>query len=320
VGVVTGSVVMNFSFRHVEIFWAVMTTGSVTNGAALLKTSQPTVSRELARFEHLLEVKLFDRAQNRLTPTAEGLALYQEVKKAYQGLRGIDTAVSAIKSFKNGQISIVCLPAFAQSFLPYSCKKFLDSYSDVNISIKPHETPQLEASLSAQNYDFGLSESAEAPPGTEVGNLFTADEVCVIPIGHPLASLDVISPADLSGQNLVSFPSTDPYRVMLDNILLDAGISFRAVIETDSAAAVCSFVAHGLGVGIVNPLTALNFSGLGICVRKFSESIPFTINLVVPCHRPQSSISEKFISILKNSTAELQHDLNKLWGGRCVMV
>lgn len=303
---------MNFSFRHVEIFWAVMTTGSVTNGACLLKTSQPTVSRELARFEHVLGVKLFVRVQNRLIPTAEGLTLFQEVKKAYQGLKSIDSTVSAIKSFKNGQISIVCLPVFAQSFFPYACKKFLDLYSDVNITIKPHESPQLEASLSAQSYDFGLTESSDAPPGTEIENLFTADEVCVLPKNHPLAEREIITPADLCGLNLVSFPSTDPYRVMLDKIFIDAGISFRAAIETDSAAAVCSFIAQGLGVGIINPLTALNFAGLGICIRRFSESIPFTVNLVVPSHRSNSSIAQKFTSVMKDAAADLQVDLVKL--------
>ena len=39
------------NLRHIEIFHAVMTAGSLTEAAHLLHTSQPTVSRELARFE-----------------------------------------------------------------------------------------------------------------------------------------------------------------------------------------------------------------------------------------------------------------------------
>ena len=37
--------------RHVEVFRALMLAGSVTRAAELLHTSQPTVSRELARLE-----------------------------------------------------------------------------------------------------------------------------------------------------------------------------------------------------------------------------------------------------------------------------
>jgi DNA-binding transcriptional LysR family regulator len=39
------------NLRHIEIFHAVMTTGNLTEAARMLHTSQPTVSRELARFE-----------------------------------------------------------------------------------------------------------------------------------------------------------------------------------------------------------------------------------------------------------------------------
>ena len=39
------------NLRHIEIFHAVMTTGNLTEAAHMLHTSQPTVSRELARFE-----------------------------------------------------------------------------------------------------------------------------------------------------------------------------------------------------------------------------------------------------------------------------
>ncbi|AHM54109.1 transcriptional regulator [Escherichia coli] len=45
------------NLRHIEIFHAVMTAGSLTEAAHLLHTSQPTVSRELARFEKVIGLK-----------------------------------------------------------------------------------------------------------------------------------------------------------------------------------------------------------------------------------------------------------------------
>ena len=56
------------SHRHIEVFRAVMTAGSVTKAAQALFTSQPTVSRELARMESLLGYPLFDRGPGRLRP------------------------------------------------------------------------------------------------------------------------------------------------------------------------------------------------------------------------------------------------------------
>src|ERR1700750_712998 len=51
--------------RHVEVFRAVMTAGSVTGAAEALSTSQPTISRELSRMESLLRLGLFHRRRGR---------------------------------------------------------------------------------------------------------------------------------------------------------------------------------------------------------------------------------------------------------------
>ena len=74
--------------RHVEVFRALMIAGSVTRAAELLHTSQPTVSRELARMEHSIGFPLFERIRGRLRPTMQALALYDEVRQSYAGWSG----------------------------------------------------------------------------------------------------------------------------------------------------------------------------------------------------------------------------------------
>ncbi|MEX2742207.1 LysR family transcriptional regulator [Rhizobium mongolense] len=109
---------MSVTLRHIEVFHAVMTTGSVTGAADMLKTSQPTVSRELARFEYLIQIKLFERIRGRLRPTAHALQLFEEVQRAYFGLDRIVRTATSLRRFEQGQLSIVCLPVFSQSLLP----------------------------------------------------------------------------------------------------------------------------------------------------------------------------------------------------------
>jgi DNA-binding transcriptional LysR family regulator len=68
---------MDIQHRHIEVFRAVMTAGSVTGAAALLHTSQPTLSRDLARLEQLLGYALFERERGRLKPTARARQPHQ---------------------------------------------------------------------------------------------------------------------------------------------------------------------------------------------------------------------------------------------------
>ncbi len=106
------------NLRHIEIFHAVMTAGSLTEAAHLLHTSQPTVSRELARFEKVIGLKLFERIRGRLHPTVQGLRLFEEVQRSWYGLDRIVSAAESLREFRQGELSIACLPVFSQSFLP----------------------------------------------------------------------------------------------------------------------------------------------------------------------------------------------------------
>lgn len=62
--------------RHIEVFNAVMQTGSVSAAARLINITQPAVSRTLQHAELQLGFALFQRARGRLTPTNEALALF----------------------------------------------------------------------------------------------------------------------------------------------------------------------------------------------------------------------------------------------------
>ncbi len=98
------------NLRHIEIFHAVMTTGNLTEAARMLHTSQPTVSRELARFEKVLGLKLFERARGRLQPTVQGLRLFEEVQRSWYGLDRIVSAAESLREFRQGR-AVGSLPA-----------------------------------------------------------------------------------------------------------------------------------------------------------------------------------------------------------------
>lgn len=293
------------NLRHIEIFHAVMTAGSLTEAARLLHTSQPTVSRELARFEKLLGLKLFERSRGRLHPTVQGLRLFEEVQRSWYGLDRIVSAAQSLREFRQGELSVACLPVFSQSFLPPLLPPFLSRYPDVSLNIIPQESPLLEEWLSAQRHDLGITETLYTPAGTERTELLSLDEVCVLPEGHPLAAKTVLTPEDFQGENYISLSRTDSYRQLLDALFNEYQVKRRMVVETHSAASVCAMVRAGAGISVVNPLTALDYAASGVVVRRFSVGVPFTVSLIRPLHRPSSSLVEAFTLYLQNQLPQL---------------
>jgi len=228
------------NLRHIEIFHAVMTAGNLTEAARLLHTSQPTVSRELARFEKVIGLTLFERSRGRLHPTVQGLRLFEEVQRSWYGLDRIVSAAESLREFRQGELSIVCLPVFSQSFLPLLLQPFLARYPEVSLNVVPQESPLLEEWLSAQRHDLGLTETLSTPAGTERTPLLTLNEVCVLPAGHPLAQRKMLTPQDFQGENYISLSRSDSYRQLLDALFSEHQVKRRMVVETHSAASVCA--------------------------------------------------------------------------------
>lgn len=303
---------MKLTHRQVEVFRAVMHTGNVTQAALALHTSQPTVSRELARLEQVLQINLFDRVRGRLRPTARALALLEEVQRSYLGLERIAAAARSLREFTQGRLAIACLPALAHGLLPLATQRFVAGHPQVGVSITPQESPLLEEWLTEQRFDLGLCERSHAPAATSLMPLLQADEVAVLPDGHPLLARRVLRPKDFAGQPFVSFAPSDPYRQLVDALFEAQGVSRQLVLETASAASVCALVRQGLGLAIVNPLTALELAGTGLQIRPLSVSVPFAVTLVLPQLRPASPLRDAFVGCLREAALALQASLAAL--------
>ncbi|OWQ87628.1 LysR family transcriptional regulator [Roseateles aquatilis] len=289
--------------RHIEVFRAVMTAGSVTGAAQLLFTSQPTVSRELARLESLLGYTLFDRAPGRLRPTHRALALFDEVQRAYQGLDQVVARAQALGRAEDEGLRVLTLPALAHALLPAASADWLGAHPQAQLTLTPQESPLLEEWMAAQRFDIGLSEVTGAVPGTHSETLAELDEVCVLPASHPLLARQVLAPLDFEGERFVSLSAEDPYRRQFDAIFGNAGVHRRLQVETHSAIAVCSLVEQGLGIALVNPLTARACAGPGLHIRPFSVSVPFRIQALRPLHRPAHALTDDFIAAVKRALA-----------------
>lgn len=305
---------MRLTHRQIDIFRAVIGTSHVTRAAEALNSSQPTVSRELARLEQTLGMKLFDRVRGRLRPTVRALALIEEVERSYIGLDRIAEAAVSVRELGHVRLTVACLPALSHALLPAAVRRFSTAHHRAGVSITPQESPLLEEWLTQQRFDLGLTERREPPRGTAIARLIEADEVCVLPRGHRLAARRVVRPKDFEDEPFVSFAPADPYRQQVDAMFERHGVRRQLSVETTSAVSVCALVRQQVGVAIVNPLTALELAGPDLQIRRLSVSIPFHVGLVIPELRATNPLRAPFIEALHEAARELRTRIRRVTG------
>jgi DNA-binding transcriptional LysR family regulator len=278
---------MPINHRQVEVFRAVMQAGSLTAAAQALHSSQPTLSRELALMEQRLGYPLFERGGQRLRPTAAALALFDTVQRHYTGLAEVQNQALALAQAEQQPFELLAQPALAHALAP----RALACCEAAAVSITPAESPLLEAWMAEQRFDLALTERAEAPSGCQAEVLVNLAEVAVLPAAHPLAARAELALADFANQPFVSLAATDPYRRTIDALFAAASVTRQLRLQTHSAATVCELVAAGLGLAIVNPLTARACASERLVVRPLAERIPFPVTLLTPLQRPRHRLA-----------------------------
>ncbi len=289
---------MRLTHRQLEIFRSLMQTLNVTETAAQLLSSQPTISRELKALEEGLGFVLFRRDKRRLEVTPRAIALHVIVQRSFVSLDEIGRAAEAIRGDRLQRVAVACLPAFAHALMPQAIRRFHGSHPDTSIKVHSIEETALTRELLNQIFDLGLVEGKVAGGlgsmrEREVGNL-----LCILPSGHPLARHAVIGIEEMVGFPFIYYSEEDNYRRRIDACFDAAGVRRQLMVETTTATSIGAMVTHGIGISIVNPLTALAFEGPGLTVRPLTRPIPYSLNIWQPDPMHQSQWSAGFVEAI----------------------
>ncbi|PZQ73689.1 MAG: LysR family transcriptional regulator, partial [Variovorax paradoxus] len=130
--------------RHIEVFNAVMLTGSVSAAARLINVTQPAVSRTLQHAELQLGFALFRRAKGRLTPTAEAQALYPHIERLFAQLDEVQRLAANLRQADDAaqELRILALMALTHEVLPRALVAFRRKHPKVTIHVEALHTPQ----------------------------------------------------------------------------------------------------------------------------------------------------------------------------------
>lgn len=284
-------------YRHIEAFRAVMLTRSMTNAAAQLHTTQPNVSRLIARLQKDLGLTLFRRVGLRLVPTPEAEALYREVQRSFVGLSAIQDAATSIKEQGSGRIVVGASVGLSISVLPAALQLFRQQRPDVPVSIQTNDSRTVARWASDGFCDFGIVAHADPAPGMKVELLYREPGVCIVPAGHRFAKRKEVGVDDLDGESFVSFGQNTFERATIDAVFEPD--RRRLTHETQFAPTIWTLVSMGLGVSVVSPLLQRSLRMPGVRLLPFRPSIDFSCYAVRTEHRVHQSMVEDLMDCIR---------------------
>ena len=301
-------------FTEIETFRALMRQGSTRKAAAVLQVTQPAVSQSLKRLEQQAGLVLFSRIGGRLVPTPEAQALLSEVERSFVGMEAIEHRLRSLRDFGVHQLDVSCYPAFGLGFMPRTLARLKQQTGKApwpQVSLQILSSKDVRNRVASGLSDFGLMADELSVDGIQHSVFATFPGVVVMPQGHPLARFKSIKPAQLAETPFLALNPEDASRRRLDQTLASHGVTLRIALQTPYAASVCELALRGLGVGLVNPITALDYAERGLVVRKLSVEVSFACLLVLPAGKVLSTTATRFLSLMRLQLAEDERRLRK---------
>lgn len=292
------------TFRELEALHALIESRKTTSAASRLGVTQPAVSRAIQQLESRLGKSLFTRDGGRLSPTQDGILLYQQSLPIFEALAGLGRTAG---EDEGAMIRIIAPPTIAHRFLPDVAAAFLLAEPGIGLQIEVGTTSDVVAKMADRAFDIGIIDSRVNHPAILYEPFRRSEAHVVIPGGHPLAGRTALTPADLDGQPFIALTRRFAMRATLDQMFAEAGVSPRVVVEAATSAIAFELVKCGVGLTVLNPFPLAFRPEDGVVLRPLQPIAIYETSFVLPTQPPPSRAARKFMDFLRGHQRDDGH-------------
>jgi DNA-binding transcriptional LysR family regulator len=297
---------MRISLRALEYVVTAAETGSVSEAAARLNVSQPSVSGAIAQFESDLKLTLFVRHHARgVSVTPSGQRIITEARALLNHAADFSRAARAFGSPTQGDIAVGCFSTLAMRYMPPLLAAFAASHPAVKVALHDGDQSAILEGLQSGRTEYALSYGYALPEEIEAEPLGRLPPHLVLAATHPLARRKRLALADLIDEPflLLDLPFTRDYFLAL---FAARELRPKIVFRSGSYELIRGLVGRGRGYTILNvlPLTNLAQDGSEVATVPIADPLPAVemMGLRLARHPVRPAVAA-FASLLRDAFA-----------------
>lgn len=236
-----------------ELRWFVVLaeTEHVTDAAAELGVSQPTLSRALARIEADAGTALFDRSNRRLRLNAYGRIMAEHARRSIAEIDAAVARITALRDPDSGRVRLAFLHSLATWYVPEQLRRFRQDAPGVGFDLFQGPAHEITARVRAGDADIAISSPRPNPAVFAWRRLYVERLCLAVPRGHRLAGRSRIRLSAASGDPFVALEQPFGLRQLTDDLWAEDGMAPEIVFEATEIPTMEGLVAAGFGVAVV---------------------------------------------------------------------
>ena len=288
--------------RQLQTVVALAEYGSFIAAAALLKTSQPAVTRTVKHVEEVLGIKLFDRSTRSVQITAAGREFVGVAGRMLNDLRITIRSMRELSDQRRGQVIISSIMSVASGKLPRLVSTYRFDHPGIELHVRDGVHGTVIEDVRSGAADFGITYLDDLPDPFMSVPLGKEEFTVVLPRHHELAGKKSLSLSDLKDAPLVSLPSDSRTRRVIDSAASSIGLTLNHVVTVSQFATMLGFVRAGIGLAIAPKSGVMSFLGKELnAVQVRGRPLPRELGLITLKEREPSPAAAGLMSLVRGS-------------------
>ncbi|HCW20827.1 MULTISPECIES: LysR family transcriptional regulator [Achromobacter] len=296
------------NLRQIEVFHAIMVTGSLSAAGRMLFVSQPAVSRTLASCEQRLGYELFERSGGRLIPTPEARRIFTETSEIYAKVRNVNELAHDLGRASADLVRIVSNSGPGIYLLPQAIIQVKEEFH-ARFQFAGMNTDLVVSHLLLGRADIGISLFPVSHPDlihTEIGH---ANVVCIAPRKFKLREGAMLSANDVMalGLPIIGYAPQSALGQTLAQFFKTHGLDPVVDVEVNSPLDTCSMVTEGVGIGFVDSTCVTPSLLRDVAVFPLNPPLPLKLLALRSKTDALSAAAKRFLVCFKEAVREHQH-------------
>jgi LysR family hca operon transcriptional activator len=275
--------------RHLRYFVAVAEEKSITVAATRrLRTSQPSLSRQLRELEIEVGARLMTRSARGIELTAAGKTFLDHARLALAQVEAAAAAARRAAHPEERTLALGFLSGCEPEWLPATMHVLREELPRIQVTISSKHSPQLADGLATGKLDAAFLRPEERYPDLVYKVLIREPLIVILPSDHRLASRKAIGLKDLAGETFIGMADQAPVlRSIIEDYIRRSGVDLKPTHKVEYLSMAMSLVASTRGVALL-PDYARNFLTLSVISRPLAGAAP-SIDLVLGYHKANNS-------------------------------
>ncbi|MCE9661958.1 LysR family transcriptional regulator [Halomonas sp. M5N1S17] len=243
--------VRHLTFRLLQVYVAVVRSGSVSEAARQLHLTQPTVSQQLKRLGEAVGEPLLESRRGRLVTTEAGTELYRASREVLDRFDDFEDYLVALRGGERGRFSIALVNT-AQYVLPRLLGPYSQSFPEVDVTLHIGNRRQMLTRFERQDDDLYVFSHPPSLAHALAGRFLRNPLVVIAPRGHALATRERVAMSELLAERFLLREPGSATRMLFESWLQEQGLSLGATLQMASNEAIRVGVASGMGLAVLS--------------------------------------------------------------------